>query len=217
MKSSVIGLSLLSAVAGCHVHHAETTTPPATKPAVPIVQPTTDPAKMAKEPVVEMAPVAVAPVATKPVAEVRPTTAPSDEKPVFRPEPVDLQPRTAEKAWFARVSILPPVQPSALLLQHARSDSPIPLQQYPQQKTYSVSDFPLGWETSAATIEKQFGPPAQLADYSSVWYVYRLNHRKELWLHFTQPDNTHLLSADVITPDEDGYNRERVFSAMSPR
>jgi hypothetical protein len=105
-----------------------------------------------------------------------------------------------------------PAAPSVLLQQHARSDSPIPLSQYSNQPTHSLGSFDLRANLSAAELEKRIGLPAQLADYSSPWLVYRLAHGRELWLHFSQPDQTRLLAADEIIPVEDGYTRKSVFS-----
>ena len=215
MKFYLAVIAVAVAGSGCHVHSNSPTARPVSRPAVPIIQPTTDSSQMSREPVIEKESMRPVPMATKPAVQVRPTSD-NNEKPVFRPEPVTYNP-PPKKPFFAPVSILPPEQPSPLLLQHARSDSPIPLQQYGQQKTFAVSDFPLSWETSADDLQRQIGPPAQLADYSNVWFVYRLKLRKELWLHFTQPGNSHLLAADVINSDEDGYHRERVFSAAKPR
>jgi hypothetical protein len=66
---------------------------------------------------------------------------------------------------------------------------------------------------SAEKVQKDFGPPAQLADNEDPWFVYRLTLRRELWLHFVGPARDHLDAADVVRPAEDGYVRDRVFSA----
>jgi hypothetical protein len=108
-------------------------------------------------------------------------------------------------------------QPSLLLRQHARTDSPVPLLEFSKQKAFSISAFDLRSSLSAYELEQKMGPPAQLADYSDPWLVYRLNNGKELWLHFSQPDNLQLLAADIVHGQEDGYTRDRVFSADGTR
>jgi hypothetical protein len=105
-----------------------------------------------------------------------------------------------------------PATPSVLLQQHARTDSPIPLSEYSNQAVHSLASFNLRANLSAAEVQNNIGAPAQLADYSSPWFVYRLAHGRELWLHFSQPDNARLLAADEIIPVEDGYTRKSVFS-----
>lgn len=105
-----------------------------------------------------------------------------------------------------------PAQPSYVLQQHARTDSPLPLSIYAKQKTHSVEDFHLRASLSAAEVQERVGPPVQRADYSSPWFVYRLSQGRELWLHFSQPDNLRLLQADVVTNVEDGVSRDRIFS-----
>jgi hypothetical protein len=111
----------------------------------------------------------------------------------------------------------PGAQPSILLQLHARTDSPVPLLEYDKQKVYSLSAFDLRSSLSADELQRRLGPPAQLADYSDPWFVYRLNYGKELWLHFSQPDNLRLLAADIVRPQEDGYIRDRIFSADETR
>jgi hypothetical protein len=108
-------------------------------------------------------------------------------------------------------------QPSILLQLHARTDSPVPLLEYGKQKTYSLSAFDLRPSLSAEELEKRLGPPAQLADYADPWVVYRLNYGKELWLHFSQPNNVGLLAADIVLSKEDGYTRDRIFSVDGTR
>ena len=119
------------------------------------------------------------------------------EKPFFAPS-----------AWFK----LAPDQPTVLLQQHARSDSPVPLSLYDRQPVHAVEDFKLRQTLSAEEVQRRLGPPAQLADYDEPWFVYRLSNGRELWLCFTQPDPTRLLYADVIWHVEDGYTRRRIFS-----
>jgi hypothetical protein len=103
-------------------------------------------------------------------------------------------------------------QPSVLLQEHARTDSPVPLSEYAKQKVFKLADFKLGPNLSAYDLQERLGWPAQLADYSDPWFVYRLSRGRELWLLFSQPDNARLLAADEIIPVEDGYTRKRVFS-----
>jgi hypothetical protein len=109
-------------------------------------------------------------------------------------------------------TIAPPGHPTILLQLHARTDSPVPLEDYAKQPTHNVGDFHLRPALSAAELRYRFGPPAQLADYSTPWFVYRLNTGYELWLRFAQPYNDTLVAADVVGPVEDGYTRNRVFS-----
>jgi len=153
---------------------------------------TTQPLTAAKQ--ATTAPTAVA--AAHPAAPANPNAGVVVQKPFI-----------AISSRFARTA-----QPSVLLQQHARSDSPIPLSQYAKQEVHSLSAFDLRADLSADELQKRLGLPAQLADYSDPWFVYRLSRGRELWLHFSQPDNAHLLAADVIIPVEDGYTRERVFS-----
>jgi len=106
-----------------------------------------------------------------------------------------------------------PAQPSTLLLEHAVPESPVPLSDYAKQPLHWLHDFHLTTSLSAAQAEKEFGPPAQLADNEEYWYVYRLTFRRELWLHFIGPNRDYLAAADVVRPAEDGYVRDRVFDA----
>jgi hypothetical protein len=108
--------------------------------------------------------------------------------------------------------LAPPGHPTLLLELHARADSPVPISQYARQPTHDVCDFRLRPALSAEELRRRLGPPAQLADYSTPWLVYRLGSGKELWLHFAQPENDTLVAADVVGPVEDGYTRNRVFS-----
>ena len=118
------------------------------------------------------------------------------------------------KPFIAKPKFAGEDQPSILLKVHARSDSPVPLDQYAKQKTYALSAFNLNTDLSAAQVQQKFGPPAQWADYSDLWIVYRLDGNRELWLHFAPPDNRGLLAADVVGSMEDGYTRDRVFTAQ---
>jgi hypothetical protein len=106
-------------------------------------------------------------------------------------------------------------QPSTMLVQHARSDSPIPLSQYSSQPTHSLSEFALSHKLSGVQVQQRFGPPAQLADESDEWVVYRLTLHRELWLHFSLTDGDRLTTAEVIAPVEDGYSRQIVFPTES--
>ena len=108
-------------------------------------------------------------------------------------------------------------RPSLLLQLHARTDSPVPLSEFGKQKVYPLWAFALRGNLSADELQKRLGPPAQLADYSDPWFVYRLTYGKELWLHFSQPDNQRLLAADIVRGQEDGYTRDRIFSADETR
>lgn len=103
-------------------------------------------------------------------------------------------------------------QPSVLLLQHARTDSPVPLVLYAKQPVHDVAEFKLRPTLSAGEVQQRLGPPAQLADYSEPWMIYRLGEACELWLRFDEPGAARLLYADVIGPAEDGYRRTRVFA-----
>lgn len=101
--------------------------------------------------------------------------------------------------------------PTTLLAEHARSDAPVPLSEYSRQKTFALAAFDLRVDLSAETVRRRLGPPAAVADYADPWTVYRLTRGRELWLHFSQPDQLMLRSADIIQPTEDGYSRSRVF------
>jgi hypothetical protein len=193
MKRRNVLLTATLVMAGCHVHH------PAATPLSP-ANPTTLPAT---------APTGLAAAPTAPAVQ---PSAPSAVKPV----PGVVAPR---KPFIA----LPPnplhasARPSVLLLAHARADSPVPLSEYAKQPVYALSDFDLWRGLSATHVQRLLGPPAQLADYADPWFVYRLDGGQELWLHFSQPGDTHLLAADVIGAAEDGYTRQRVFSANDSR
>jgi hypothetical protein len=93
----------------------------------------------------------------------------------------------------------------------------VALSEYAKQKAYPLAAFPLRASLSADELQRRLGPPAQLADYSDMWFVYRLTHGKEIWLHFSQPDNLRLTAADIVHPQEDGYTRDRIFSAEEAR
>jgi hypothetical protein len=145
--------------------------------------------------------------ARAPMADTSPATQPvATAEPGVKPKPKP----------FVAVPKLPPVlpaQPSTLLMEHAVPDSPVPLTDYAKQPLHWLHDFHLSTSLSAAAVEKSFGPPAQLADNEEYWYVYRLTFRRELWLHFVGPNRDYLIAADVVRPAEDGYVRDRVFSA----
>ena len=104
-------------------------------------------------------------------------------------------------------------RPSTLLLEHASPDSPVPLSEYPNQPAYTVPVFDLHATLTQKDLETRLGKPAQIADTSDPWLVYRLVGDRELWLHFSGEDHDHLDAADVIRGAEDGYVRDRVFSA----
>ena len=145
---------------------------------------------------------------TQQITTAQPTVATATTKPVDPNAGVVVKkPFIAWRHPFAKVA-----QPSVLLQQHARSDSPIPLSEYANQGVHTLASFNLRADLSAAELQLKLGLPAQLADYSDPWFVYRLTGGKELWLHFSQPDNAKLTTADEIFPVEDGYTRKRVFS-----
>jgi hypothetical protein len=171
-------------VAGCHVHHKGTTSNSGTPAPVSPAEPSSQPT-------------------TSPTRMATPAPA--------NPANSDVNP---PKKPFIAVSnpFAWPAAPSVLLQQHARRDSPVPLSQYPKQPTHDLSEFHLSNTLSADDLQRRLGPPAQLADYDDVWFVYRLHDNRELWLHFAQPNNTRLLYADVIWHVEDGYSRDRVFA-----
>jgi hypothetical protein len=102
-------------------------------------------------------------------------------------------------------------RPSTLLLEHADSDSPVPLSEFAKQPIHSIADFHLSADLSADDVQKRLGPPAQVADNDDPWLVYRVWCNAELWLHFTGPAKDHLEAADMVRGAEDGYVRERVF------
>jgi hypothetical protein len=149
-----------------------------------------------------------------PASATQSTLATPTTQPVATADPnagvVVKKPFIAKPQWLSFAT--KPATPSVLLQQHARTDSPIPLSQYSKQATHSLAAFDLRADLSATEVEKRVGMPAQLADYSDPWFVYRLAHGRELWLHFSQPDNARLLAADEIIPVEDGFTRKRVFS-----
>jgi len=149
------------------------------------------------------------------MAGCRATHPSSATQPAAMAQPVDPNAGVVVKKPFIALPNLPftqPAQPTVLLVQHARSDSPIPLSQYSKQQVHSLDSFDLRASLSADELQKHLGLPAQLADYSNPWFVYRLAGGRELWLNFSQPDNAHLLAADEIIPVEDGYTRKRLFS-----
>jgi len=114
---------------------------------------------------------------------------------------------------------IPPDRPSTLLLEHASPDSPVALSEYAKQPVHSVADFHLRKGLTAAEVQQKMGQPAQLADTEDPWLVYRLTGRRELWLHFSEGTDANgvvsliLDAADVVRGAEDGYVRDRIFSA----
>jgi hypothetical protein len=204
MKRIVIILAAALSVAGCHKTQPQSalaqrsTTGPVPAPQA-AVAPATEPA----------------PIVTAAATE---STSPHDRTVVVPPTPV-VEGVVAKKPFFASPHPFIPAgaQPSPLLLLHARSDSPVPLTEFGKQKTFSIREFKLRPELSADELQKRLGPPAQLADYSDPWFVYRLGSHKELWLHFSQPDNARLLAADIVHSQEDGYTRDRIFPSGDAR
>jgi hypothetical protein len=167
--------------------------------------PTTEtvPTKTAEAPAPAPAP---APPASREVVDSsKPTPTPSASLSGVLPP---KKPFIAPGSWFKTH----PDQPTVMLQEHARSDSPVPLELYDRQPQYAIADFNLRQTLSATELQRRLGPPTALADYSDPWVVYRLSNGRELWLHFTQPEATRLLYADVISHAEDGYMRRRVFS-----
>ena len=104
-------------------------------------------------------------------------------------------------------------KPSTLLLEHASPDSPVALSEYGKQPAFDLQAFNLHLGLMADDVQRIVGPPAQIADCGDPWLVYRLNGHRELWMHFVGPSPKKLDAADVIAAAEDGYTRERVFSA----
>jgi len=151
-------------------------------------------------------PVTVASASPKPAPPppVQPTPTVAAAKPVDT-----LHDVVPTKPFFSGMDF-PDAKPSILLQQHARTDSPVPLSRYAKQPTHKLEDFGLSKSLTAAALEKKLGPPAQIADYAEPWVVYRMPGQKELWLHFAA-DDSGLLEADVVSPWEDGYRRERAF------
>jgi hypothetical protein len=183
IRTAAVAVGLLAlTAAGCHIGHAKS---PAHNTPVSPAQPTTQPA-------------------TAPTRLAQQQTAQPNVNSNVTPPPKPFIAVSNPFEWKPA--------PSVLLQQHARSDSPVPLSLYPKQPTHALEEFNLRSTLSADEVQKRLGPPAQLADYSSTWFVYRLHDNRELWLHFAQPDNTRLLYADVIWAVEDGYSRERVFA-----
>jgi hypothetical protein len=142
---------------------------------------------------------ATEPVATSDLGKVTATGA------TPKPKPFIALPRV--------ITQLPAGSPSTLLREHAVAESPVPLSEYGNQPIHTISDFNLRSNLSVTEVEKKLGEPAQLADNEDPWLVYRLSFNRELWLHFTGPLMDHLDAADVIRGAEDGYTRDRVFSA----
>ena len=130
-----------------------------------------------------------------------------------------LKPKPKPFIAIPKAIQLRPIRPTTLLLEHASPDSPIALSEYGKQPVYSVDDFHLHKGLTAAEVQKKLGSPAQLADTDDPWLVYRLSFGREIWLHFSQGTDSNgvvgliLDAADVIRGAEDGYVRDRVFSA----
>ena len=107
----------------------------------------------------------------------------------------------------------PSGSPSTLLLEHASPDSPIPLSEYAKQPDHSLAAFHLRRGLSPDELTQKMGPPVQVADSDDPWLVYRLVGNRELWLHFSDRPDSLLDAADVVRGAEDGYARDRIFSA----
>jgi hypothetical protein len=114
---------------------------------------------------------------------------------------------------IARPAQASAAKPSTLLLEHASPDSPVPLSEYGKQPVYSLRVFNLRRDLTAKDLQRIMGPPVQIADCGDPWLVYRLSGNRELWMHFVGPSPEVLDAADVVGGAEDGYTRERVFSA----
>jgi hypothetical protein len=154
--------------------------------------------------------------ATAPMATTGPTTEPvatsdlgtSANLPGLKPKPKPFiaLPRGLDQAN---------TKPSTLLLEHASPDSPVPLSDFTRQPLHDLAAFHLGKGLTSAAVQAHMGLPAQLADTEDPWWVYRLTGYRELWLHFSNgPAGAAVLdAADVIRSAEDGYVRDRVFSA----
>jgi hypothetical protein len=207
MMVAVVAVAAL-AVAGCHVRQSNsnsgTTSPQPSSTTMPATQ--AAPSAVADSSTPETAPPPPQVVdSSKPTPPTPPSASSADTlKNVVPPK----KPFVATGGWFKTK----PDEPSVLLQQHARSDSPVPLSLYDRQPMYALEQFNLRQTLSADEVQKRLGPPAQLADYSDPWLVYRLSNGRELWLHFAQPAGTRLLYADVISHAEDGYIRRRIFS-----
>ena len=100
--------------------------------------------------------------------------------------------------------------PSALLVEHASPDAPVPLSAYGQQPARPVDAFPLGPGLTGSSLRRQFGPPAGVAGIDDSWVVYRLTHGREIWLHFAGGDGP-LQAADLVRGAENGYVRDRLY------
>jgi hypothetical protein len=198
-----------AALAGCHVKHGASRQNPVSPAPSSTTTPTTEPvptrvAETESEPT--SAPVTTAAPSPQVVDSSRPTPPPASDtlKDVLPPK----KPFIAAGQWFKSG----PDQPTVLLKQFARNDSPVPLSLYDRQPIYAIQDFNLRLTLSASEVRQRLGPPAQLADYDQMWLVYRLSNGRELWLRFTDPEPTRLLYADVVSQAEDGYIRRRIFS-----
>jgi hypothetical protein len=183
---------LAMGLTGCHVHQQD-----ATQPLSPATEPTTGPSRLAETP--------PAPAPTSP-----PNAAPA---PAVATVAASSAPPQKPFIAFSNPFAPEPAKPSVLLLAHARSDSPVPLSLYPKQPVHALSEFGLEFHMSADDVVARFGQPAQLANYGYEWVVYRLDDNRELWLHFTEPNHAFLLAADVVGAAEDGYTRNRIFTA----
>ena len=104
----------------------------------------------------------------------------------------------------------PEAQPSALLLEHAAPDAPLPLSAYGSQPAHAVADFRLGPGLTGVTLQSRLGPPAGVAGIDDPWLVYRLTDDREMWLHFAGGDGP-LMAADLVRGAENGYVRDRVY------
>jgi hypothetical protein len=188
MVSSVVALS-----SGCIPLHRHPSHSPATNPASnPASNPSTEP--MAFQPPTTQPSVATGELGSaSSVPGVNP-----------KPKPFIALPKVFVTAVAAK--------PSTLLLEHASPDSPVPLSDFAKQPLHTLDSFHLHKGMTADQVQQKFGLPAQLADTEDPWLVYRLTGFRELWLHFGGADQM-LDAADVIRSAEDGYVRDRVFSA----
>jgi hypothetical protein len=113
-------------------------------------------------------------------------------------------------------------QPSILLQLHARTDSPIPISEYGKQKAYPLSAFALGPSLSADELQRRLGPPAQLADYSDPWFVYRLTYGRNCGCIFRNriTSGSSLLTSftarKTVTPATEFFPRMKADRPPSP-
>ena len=190
-------LVLLSALTGCASMHHASTQPVAAAPDI-TAPPSVPLVIVPSEPTTQ-------PVAT---SDLGSGTTGADLTP--KPKPFIAIPKIFTSA---RTSGTTGGRPSTLLLEHASPDSPVPLSEYSNQPSYTVVAFDLHANLSQKDLESRLGKPAQIADTVDPWLVYRLVGNREIWLHFSGEDHDHLDAADVIRGAEDGYVRDRVFSA----